>query len=555
MTRTPIQQTSPGLIRSGRAIGNFSAWAVIAIAAAGIAGWITDNHRLTSIHPGLVPINPLTALCFLAGAGSMVLIHRKGAGLSAARPLRRLSGRLALGMAGAVAAIGFLRLLGYFPVLDFTLDQVLFREKLLTVPFGPNRMAPNTAFGFLLCGAAAGFASGSGSRSRNLSQGLGITLFAFAFLGLLGYLLRSASLYQITRHIPMSLPTLLCFLLSSIGLLFLHPRTGPVSLAFSSTTGGYMIRRLLPVVILTPAGAAWLLLRLDSFGDPGFVTGIARLTLANVLIASVAVYAASTHLHRADMERLVADGEVRRLNASLQVQADRLAEANKGLEAFSYSVSHDLRSPLRHIQGYVSMLEGGLAGKLDEKLARYLEAMKEAAARMNALIENLLEFARLGRAEIRVKPVDMEALARECIRRLAPETEGRNVVWDLGALPAAEADPSLMEQVLINLLSNAIKYSRSRPEIRVEIGFQTRPDGEGAYYVKDNGIGFDMRYADKLFGVFQRLHKASEYEGTGIGLANVKSIVQRHGGKVWAESEPGRGAVFRFSLRLPAHGA
>src|SRR5690606_10329782 len=241
-------------------------------------------------------------------------------------------------------------------------------------------------------------------------------------------LLRSASLYQITRHIPMSLPTLLCFLLSSIGLLFLHPRTGPVSLAFSSTTGGYMIRRLLPVVILTPAGAAWLLLRLDSFGDPGCVTGIARLTLANVLIASVAVYAASTHLHRADMERLVADGEVRRLNASLQVQADRLAEANKGLEAFSYSVSHDLRSPLRHIQGYVSMLEGGLAGKLDEKLARYLEAMKEAAARMNALIENLLEFARLGRAEIRVKPVDMEALARECIRRLAPETEGRNVV-------------------------------------------------------------------------------------------------------------------------------
>ena len=248
--------------------------------------------------------------------------------------------------------------------------------------------------------------------------------------------------------------------------------------------------------------------------------------------------------------------KLRRDNAMLAVRiAERTSEletANRELDAFSYSVSHDLRSPLRHIQGYTEMLAKGLEGKLEGKQPHYLNVIIESTRRMGTLIDELLEFARLGRAEMRKGAVDIEELVRETIVRLQPETEGRKVVWNIGSLPKAEGDHALLRQVLVNLLSNALKYSRTRAESTVEIGYDPDLGGLGAYYVRDNGVGFEMKYASRLFGVFQRMHKESEFEGTGIGLANVRGIVQRHGGKVWAEAELDRGAVFYFSL--PLHG-
>jgi signal transduction histidine kinase len=257
------------------------------------------------------------------------------------------------------------------------------------------------------------------------------------------------------------------------------------------------------------------------------------------------------------LDRALAVGRLRRDNAALLVRVrERTAEleaANKELDAFSYSVSHDLRSPLRHIQGYAEMLARSLEGKLEGKQPHYMSVILDSTRRMGALIDNLLEFARLGRAELRIESVDMERLARDCIGRLGPETEGREVEWKVGKLPRAQGDPSLLAQVMMNLLSNALKYTRTRAQARIEI--DGGPDGEGmaAFRVKDNGVGFDMQYAGRLFGVFQRMHRESEFEGTGIGLANVRSIVHRHGGKVRAEAEPDRGAVFHFTLR-PSEG-
>lgn len=258
------------------------------------------------------------------------------------------------------------------------------------------------------------------------------------------------------------------------------------------------------------------------------------------------------------LDRAMSVRKLRRENAALARRVEeRTAEleaANKELDAFSYSVSHDLRSPLRHIQGYAEMLANSLEGKLEGKQPHYMGVILESTKRMGALIDNLLEFARLGRAEMRIGTVDMGKLARDCIARLAPDTEGRKVDWRLGTLPKADGDYSLLAQVLTNLLTNALKYSRTRPESVVEIGF-TPADGGGEkaggeYWVKDNGVGFEMKYATRLFGVFQRMHRESEFEGTGIGLANVRNIVQRHGGKIRAEAELDKGATFYFTLPL-----
>jgi len=254
------------------------------------------------------------------------------------------------------------------------------------------------------------------------------------------------------------------------------------------------------------------------------------------------------------LERASAMRNLRLRNLELEMRVrDRTAEleaANKELDAFSYSVSHDLRSPLRHIQGYAEMLARSLDGKLEGKQPHYLGVILDSTRRMGALIDNLLEFARLGRAELRMGQVDMEGLVRECISQLHPETEGRTVRWEVGPLPPAAGDRTLLAQVLMNLLSNALKYSRTRAETVVEIGCAPDKEGKGEYYVRDNGVGFDMKYAGRLFGVFQRMHRESEFEGTGIGLANVRSIVNRHGGNVRAEAEPEKGATFHFTVRL-----
>jgi PAS domain S-box-containing protein len=259
---------------------------------------------------------------------------------------------------------------------------------------------------------------------------------------------------------------------------------------------------------------------------------------------------------RRQAERALRESEarVRRLNAELEERVrERTAEleaANKELEAFSYSVSHDLRAPLRTIDGFSRIVLRDCAGQLPADGREHLERVRDGARQMGQLVDDLLAFSRLGRQPITKRAVEPAPVVRQCLGELRGEQEGRRVEVTVGPLPRCRAEPALLKQVWINLLANALKYTRRREVARVEIGSRTG-DGEGevVYYVKDNGVGFDMRYAHKLFGVFQRLHRAEEYEGTGVGLAIVQRIVHRHGGRVWAEAEPDRGATFYFTLR------
>ena len=230
----------------------------------------------------------------------------------------------------------------------------------------------------------------------------------------------------------------------------------------------------------------------------------------------------------------------------------RLAAVNEELESFSYSVSHDLRAPLRHIQGYAEMLRDHARDSLDAKSRRYLAAVSDAAQRMSTLIEDLLDFSRMGRTALQEGRVDMTELAEEARHELAPEIQGRNLTWQIGELPAARGDRAMLKQVWLNLLSNAIKYPRPAAPAEIIVG-AILGEGETEYFVQDNGVGFEMKYADKLFGVFQRLHRTDQFEGNGLGLANVRRIITRHGGRIWAKAEPDRGARFHFTLPKAAN--
>lgn len=247
-------------------------------------------------------------------------------------------------------------------------------------------------------------------------------------------------------------------------------------------------------------------------------------------------------------ERRRADEDVRKLNQELEQRAELLEATNKELETFSYSVSHDLRAPLRHILGFVTMLCEDAGEALGEKPREYLKNITEAATRMSALIDDLLHLSRFSHAELRREAVDLNAIVDSVIREQEPEIQGRNIVWKRSRLPGVWGDAVLLRQVMVNLVSNALKYSRLRDPAEIEIGAQESGPRETVFFVRDNGAGFNSAYASKLFGVFQRLHKASEFEGTGIGLAIVRRIVARHGGKTWAEGKVGEGATFYFSL-------
>ena len=234
--------------------------------------------------------------------------------------------------------------------------------------------------------------------------------------------------------------------------------------------------------------------------------------------------------------------------AELAHRAEELAAVNQELEAFSYSVSHDLRAPLRHVTGFASLLQRSAADRLKETEARHLQTVVEAAGRMGQLIDDLLAFSRMGRAALNPQRISLDALVRDAVQDLTEPVAGRAIAWTIHPLPEVTGDAALLRLVLVNLLSNAVKYSAGRAQSAVEVGVAPDARGETVVYVRDNGAGFDMQYAHKLFGVFQRLHSSDEFEGTGIGLANVRRIVQRHGGRVWAEGAVDAGATFFFSL-------
>ncbi len=311
-------------------------------------------------------------------------------------------------------------------------------------------------------------------------------------------------------------------------------------------------------VIRTLGLRSWLVVPLVTHGkilgalslvrsETGSPYGPADLALAEDLAQRAAIAVENARLF----------AEVRELNASLEKRVEertvQLTEANKELEAFSYTVSHDLRAPIRHMSGFVDLLDRHAGATLDDKSKRYVRIIGDSAKQMGSLIDALLAFSRIGRAELARVRVDLAGVFADVRQSLEPDLVGRNVVWNVDPLPAVDGDPTLLRLVLGNLVGNAVKYTRGRPEAAIAIGAQPSTDGrEIVMSVRDNGVGFNPAYTHKLFGVFQRLHTDAQFEGTGIGLANVKRIVQRHGGRVWAEGAPEAGATFYFTLPVPS---
>lgn len=242
--------------------------------------------------------------------------------------------------------------------------------------------------------------------------------------------------------------------------------------------------------------------------------------------------------------------EHRLAEEKLKRYAVALEESNRELESFSYSVSHDLRAPLRHVQGYIELLtRETAASQLSDKAQRHLQTITDASIQMGQLIDDLLAFSRMNQVTLHESHVGLDGLVQATVRDLEMATQGRNIDWNIAPLPQVIGDPSALKQVLVNLIGNAVKYSRPRDPAQIEIGCAGEEDGRMILFVRDNGVGFDMQYAHKLFGVFQRLHRADEFEGTGIGLAIVQRVIARHHGRVWAEGTLDRGATFYFTLR------
>jgi signal transduction histidine kinase len=257
---------------------------------------------------------------------------------------------------------------------------------------------------------------------------------------------------------------------------------------------------------------------------------------------------ARDNLHVELEQRRHREDEIRKLNQELGKRAAELEATNKELESFAYSVSHDLRAPLRHMVGYSELLQRQASSLLDEKSQRFIRTILDSAKRMGNLIDDLLAFSRIGRAETKKSEVDLGQLVEEVVAEIGQDTKSRDIAWKIGALPVCYGDRSMLRLVVVNLVSNAVKFTRMRRPAEIEIGCVDRDKKEVEVFVRDNGAGFEMQYVNKLFGVFERLHPPEQFEGTGIGLATVQRIIHRHGGKVRGEGSVDQGATFYFSL-------
>jgi signal transduction histidine kinase len=372
-----------------------------------------------------------------------------------------------------------------------------------------------------------------------------------SLLALIAYVFSFVSVFDIANRRPLAFHTVLLLLAFSFGILAARPRRGLMQLATGNSIAGVMTRRMLPAAVGVPVLLGWLVMEGQRGGLYPSALNLPYYALSFVVVFSTLVWLTAISLLRIDIQREGAERQVRRLNAELEQRVvertAQLESANKELEAFSYSVSHDLRAPLRAISGFSELLVTEHSRELGSEGTDHLQRVLRASRRMGQLIDDLLSLSRVTRDPMRRVTLDLTAMAGEIVAEFRRSDPENRVQVRIEPHLEAEGDPNLMRIVMDNLLRNAWKFSRKTPEPRIEVGAVSR-DGRTTFVIKDNGAGFDMAYAHKLFGAFQRLHSEAEFEGTGIGLVTIQRIIHRHGGRVWAEGAVGAGATFYFSI-------
>ena len=519
-------------------IASATAFFAIGVGVLVLGGWWARIEVIKRIFTDMIAMNPVSAICLI------------GAGLSLALQIRGKAG-ISRWLALLVLAVGSLKLGGYLTGWVFPVDRWFFTSQLsLNEPVAVNRIAPNTSLAFVLLGLALLLPE---KRIRQIEMcATGVLLVAL--LALLGYIYQVGWLYGLPAHVPMALHTAATLLVLGTGVLLARPDLGWMAVVAGDSPGGMLARRMLPAMVLVYILAGGLKLLGERKGYYSPELGVALFTVSSIAIFGVVVLWSARSLHQIDLERKRANAGILQLNAELRQQAARLESVNEELESFSYSVSHDLRAPLRGISGFALALEEHSADALDDMSRGYLRRVRNAAKHMGDLIDDLLKLSRLTRAEMKMQPVNLSELASSLVAEYRQADPAREVEVVIAPNIPVNGDPALLRVLLDNLLGNAWKFTSKNPAARIEVGCGPGYAGKLACFVRDNGVGFDNRYAHKLFGAFQRLHSQAEFPGTGIGLATVQRIVHRHGGQVSAQGVIGGGATFGFTLEASGKG-
>ena len=572
MSRTNLDDSGRPLLESRycnlvRAISAI----VIVIGVLVLIGWVSGIEILARGHPHSSPMRFNAALCLVVAGGGLWLTRTEGS---------KWRLKLARFCGVFIFTLAFLTLAEHAFGWDLHIDQLLWKDNWSQSQMG--RMAPITAISFCLAGIFFILYRASRTALVRAAQLVGVVACLAAQWAVLDVIFRS------DKGAGVSAPTALALFALSMGMLLTPNQKGILGSLASPTSGGRTLRRMLPAATIAPLVVCALAWKAAQAGLIEAESAIAAIVVGySAILVAATVWTASssdvievervrleqevstertqTEVERVRLEEEVStekkqtEQDIRGLNEHLerrvQERTEELSSANKELEAFAYSVSHDLRAPLRHLDGFLTLLFKRSYSKLDATAQHYIDNTLEASRRMGTLIDDLLQFSRLGRSEMQKTPVKMNEIVEEVRRELQPETHNRIIHWHVGTLPVVAADKRMLRQVIQNLLGNALKFTRPRAQAEIVVGSNRGSNGEFVTFVRDNGVGFDMQYYDKLFQVFQRLHGEDEFEGTGIGLANVRRVVERHGGRVWAEGTVGAGATFYFSLPVAAtHG-
>ncbi len=575
----PLDQVSSKLIK---AFGTFSRKASVVVVLIGcvvILGWIFDIALFKSVLPGSVAMKANTAIALILGGVSVILWHWQ--------PTTLITRRAGQVCAVGVLLIGLLTLIEYIFNLNLGIDQLLF--KTLLDPLGdaaPGRMAVHTAFNFFLLGFTLLLLS---RRHRHYlpTQFFASVVFLIALLGLLGYLFGNAVFYRIGSPTSMAVHTSVAFLLLSLAILLARPNTGAIAIFTRNDAGGIMARRLVPAAIAIPPLVCWLVLL--SYRGQIYTSemGMCLLSILNVIVFAVMIGGNASSLSAIDRQRRRAElalqqanevleqrvlertkqlqieiadrtqveAQIQQLNETLERRvSDRttqLAEANAELEAFCYSVSHDLRAPLRTMQGFTQALLEDYGEQLDQTGHDYASYIVEAAVQMDTLIGDLLAYSRLGRSEIQLQPTDLNFVVQEALKQLAAQLQERQAEVTVDyPLPQVLAHRPILVQIVTNLISNAVKFVEPGTQPKVRVSSEISPSWIRLWVV-DNGIGIAPEYQERIFRVFERLHGVEIYPGTGIGLAIVRKGIERMGGQVGVQSQPGKGSQFWIDLPVP----